>query len=107
MKSNLLVKKLLGLVEMMSGLVNATIRDNTAIFIFFCHSRFALKTVHPFRNFLVVLPPPTLYKVETQKKILDTRVQRWLWGEGRGWTSMNWKTPQKRKSVPRLLSMIF
>ena len=45
-------------------------------------------------------PPPTLYKVETRKKILDTRVQHCLWAEGRGWT------PQKRKSVPRLLSMI-
>ena len=67
MKSILLVKKLLGLVEMTSGLVNATIRDSTAIFIFFCHSRFPLKTVHPFCNFLVVLPPPTLYKVETRK----------------------------------------
>ena len=30
-------------------------------------SRFPLKTVHPFRNFLAVLPPPTLYKVETRK----------------------------------------
>ena len=68
MKSNLLIKKLLGLVEMTSGLVNATIRDSTAIFIFFCHSRFPLKTGHPFCNFLVVRPPPTLYKVETRKK---------------------------------------
>ena len=31
--------------------------------------RFPLKTVHPFRNFLAVLPPPTLYKVETRKKV--------------------------------------
>ena len=31
-------------------------------------SRFPLKTVHLFRNFLAVLPPPTLYKVETRKK---------------------------------------
>ena len=31
-------------------------------------SRFPLKTVHPFQNFLAVLPPPTLYKVETWKK---------------------------------------
>ena len=69
-------------------------------------SRFPLKTVHPFRNFLAVLPPPTLYKVETQKKILDTRVQHCLWGEGRGWTCVNWKTPQKLKRVPRFLSMI-
>ena len=44
-------------------------------------SRFPLKTVHPFRKFLPVLPvlpPPTLYKVETRKKILDTRVQHCL-----------------------------
>ena len=39
-------------------------------------------------------------------KILDTRVQHCLWGEGRGWTYVNWKTPQKRKIVPRLLYMI-
>ena len=69
-------------------------------------SRFPLKTVHPFRNFLAVLPPPTLYKVETRKKILDTYIQHCLWGEGRVWTCVNWKTPQKCKSVPRLLSMI-
>ena len=43
--------------------------DSNAIFIFFCHSRFPHKTVcHPFHNYLAVLPPPTLYKVETQKK---------------------------------------
>ena len=27
-----------------------------------------LKTMHPFQDFLAVLPPPTLYKVETRKK---------------------------------------
>ena len=55
-------------------------------------SRFPLKTVHPFRNFLAVFLSPILYKVET----LDTRVQNSLWGEGGegrggGWTSVNWK----------------
>ena len=40
---------------------------------------FPLKTVHPFRKFLAVLPPPTIYKVETRKKI----VQHCLWAEGR------------------------
>ena len=40
------------------------------------------------------------------EKIRDTRVQHCLWGEGRSWTCVNWKTPQKRESVPRLLSMI-
>ena len=62
-------------------------------------SRFPYKIVHPFQNFLAVLPPPTLYKVETLKKILDTRVQHCLWGEGRGWTCENWKTLQKCKCV--------
>ena len=66
--------------------------------------RFPLKTVQRFRNFLAVLPPPTRYKVETRKKILDTRVQHCLWGEGRGWTCVNWKTPQRHKSVPRRLN---
>ena len=69
-------------------------------------SRFPLKTVHPFRSFLAVLPPPNLYKVETRKKfwihasniVCDVR--------GGGWTCVHWKSPQKRKSVPGLLSMI-
>ena len=47
-------------------------------------SWFPLKTVHPFRNCLAVLPPSTLYNC--------------LWGEGRGWTFVNWKTSQKCKS---------
>ena len=46
--------------------------------------------------------PLTLFS----KTILDIRVQHCLRGEGRGWTCVNWKTPQKCKSVPRLLSMI-
>ena len=28
---------------------------------------------------------------------MDTGVQQCLWGEGRGWTCVNFKTPQKRK----------
>ena len=48
-------------------------------------------------------PPYTKLKLG---KILETRVQQCLWGEGRGWTCVNWKTPQKLKRVPRLLSMI-
>ena len=50
-----------------------------------------------------LLPPSTNLKLG---KILDTRVQYVLWGEGTGWTCVNWKTLQKRVSVPRLLSMI-
>ena len=32
-------------------------------------SRFPLKTVHHFQNFLALLPPPIQYKVETRRKI--------------------------------------
>ena len=46
-------------------------------------SRFPLKTVHLFRNFLAVLPPPTLYKVETRKNSGNTRPTVFVgWGEG-------------------------
>ena len=41
-------------------------------------SRFPITKGERFRNFLAVLPPPTRYKVETWKKILDTRVQHCL-----------------------------
>ena len=64
------------------------------------------KTVHPFRNFRVVLPPSPYTKLQLEKKILETCVQRCLWGEGRGRVCVNWKTPQKFKSIPRLLSLI-
>ena len=43
--------------------------DNTAIFIFFCYFSVPSKNSAAFsKQFLAVLPPPTLYKVETQKK---------------------------------------
>ena len=44
---------------------------SNAIFIYlcvFCHSEVTYETVHPFRNFLAVLPSPTLYNVESRKK---------------------------------------
>ena len=69
-------------------------------------SQFPLKTVHPFQNFLAVLLSPHPIQSSNSQKILDTRVQHCLWGEERGWTSVNWKTPQKYKSVLRLLPMI-
>ena len=58
----------------------------------------SINILHPFRNFLAVLPLPTRYKVETPKKILETRFQLCLWGEGRSWACVNWKTPQKCKT---------
>ena len=54
---------------------------DSAVFIIFFN--FPHKTVHPFRNCLAVLPPPTMYKV------LYARVQLRLWGEGRGWALEN------------------
>ena len=64
-----------------------------SIYIF----RFPLKTVHPFQNFLAVLPPPHPIQSWNSEKILDTRVQHCLWGEGRGWTCWNGKLPRKAK----------
>ena len=69
-------------------------------------SRFPLKTVHPFRNFLAVLSPPTLYKVETRKKFWIHASDIVCGVREGGWTCVHWKSPQKRKSVPKLLSMI-
>ena len=43
-------------------------------------SRFPLKTVHPFRNFLAVLPSPHPIQSSNPEKILDTCVQHCLWG---------------------------
>ena len=43
--------------------------DSAAIYSYFSViSQFPLKTVHPFQNFLAVLPLLTLYKVETLKE---------------------------------------
>ena len=64
-------------------------------------SRFPLKTVHPFRHFLQFFLSLPIQSWNSEI-ILDTRVQNCLLGEGRGWTCVNWKTPQKCKSVPRL-----
>ena len=76
---------------------------NIHIFLSFLGS--LLKQCIVFEIFLQFsLPPP--YKKLKLGKILETRVQQCLWGEGRGWTCVNWKTPQKLKRVPRLLSMI-
>ena len=79
--------------------------DSTVIFIFLSFLGSLLKQCIFFEIFLqfFLLPPYAKLKLG---KILDTRVQHCLWGEGRGWTCVNWKMPQKCKSVPRLLSMI-
>ena len=64
-------------------------------------SRFPLKTVHPFRNFLAVFPLPTLYKVETRKKFCLQRVQHCLWGEGRGLDLCELENAPKTQKCPK------
>ena len=47
-----------------------------------------------FSKFSCSSPSPHPIQSWNSKKILDTRVQLCLWGEGRGWTCVNWKTPR-------------
>ena len=47
-----------------------------------------------FSKFSCSSPSPHPIQSWNSKKILDTRVQHCLWGEGRGWTCVNWKTPR-------------
>ena len=76
---------------------------NIHIFLSFHGS--LLKQCIIFEIFLQFFLPPSYTKLKLGKNS-ESRVQHCLWGEGRGWTCVNWKTPQKRKSVPRLLSMV-
>ena len=46
------------------------------------------------------------FKVETRKEIWIHSSNIVLWDDRSGWACVNWKTPKKCKSVPRLLSMI-
>ena len=71
--------------------------DSTAIFIFFCYFSVPSLNSAAFSKFSCSSRSPTLYKVETRKEILDSYIQHCLWGERRGWTYVNWKTPQKCK----------
>ena len=82
--------------------------DSDAIFIFFCHSGFPHQTVLPFRNFFCISLLPLLPQPHTKfrlRKNSGCTCPTLFVGEGRGWACVNWKTRQKCKSVPRLLSM--
>ena len=46
------------------------------------------------------------FKVETRKEIRKNSSNIVLWDKRSGWACVNWKTPKKCKSVPRLVSMI-
>ena len=64
------------------------------------------KTVHHFQNLFCSSPSPHPVQSWNSEKFLDTCIQLCLGGEGRGWACVNWKTPQKCKSIPRLMSVI-
>ena len=68
---------------------------NIHIFLLFLGS--LLKQYSVFEIFLQFSLPPPYKKLKLGKKVLDTRVQHCLWGEGRGWTCLNWKTPRNAK----------
>ena len=59
-----------------------------------------------FEIFLQFFLPRLIQSCNQGKIILETCVQRCLWGEGRGRVCVNWETSQKFKSISRLLSMI-
>ena len=80
--------------------------DSTAIFIFFCYLSVPSLNTSAFAKFSCSSPSPHPIQSWNSEKILDTLVQHCWWGEGRGWTCVNWKTPKKCKCVPRLVSMI-
>ena len=64
-----------------------------------------LKQCILFAIFLQFCLPPPDTKLKLGKNSGYTHPTLFVgWGEG--WMSMNWKTPQKRNSVSRLLSMI-
>ena len=76
---------------------------------FSLYSVFPHREVHPFRNFLAVLSPPTLYKVETGKKILDLfqiHASNFVCGVRGGVGLCVLENTPECKSVPRLLSMV-
>ena len=62
--------------------------------------------MHPFRNFLADLPPPTLYKVETRKKFWIHASNIVCGVRGVVLDLCELENAPKGKSVPRFLSMI-
>ena len=72
----------------------------------YCNIHIFLSFLPSFSKFSCSFFSPHPTQSWNSERILDTRVQNCLWGEGKGWTCVSWKTPQKCKSVPRLLSMI-
>ena len=75
------------------------------IHIFLSFLGYLIKRCTLFEIFLQFSLSQPYTKLKLGKKSQDTPVQHCLRSEGRGWTCVNWKTPQKC-SVPRLLSRI-
>ena len=79
--------------------------DSTAICIFFRLFSSLLKQCIIFEIFLQFSLPLPYTKLKLRKNFGSMRPTLFV-GDGRGPTCVNWKTPQKRTIVPRLLSMI-
>ena len=77
---------------------------NIHIFLWFVVS--LLKQCNLFGIFLQFSLPSPYTKLKLGKKNSGYTRPTLFVGWGRDWTCLNWKTPQKRKSVPRLVSMI-
>ena len=73
-----------GVIRLSRGKVFGTVMQYS---LFSVISGCLYNTVHPFRNFLAVLPPPTLYNFETRRK--NSGYMRCLWGGARGWAYVN------------------
>ena len=67
-------------------------------------------TISPSIRFDIILQnfkkPLDSFSPQLGKKVLETCVQRCLWDEGKGRVWEHWRTPQKFKSISRLLSTI-
>ena len=63
------------------------------------------KTVQPCWEYLAMFSPQRI-QCWNSRKILDTRVQRCLWGATRSWKYEIWGKLQKRLCVPRLLPVL-
>ena len=75
--------------DFIATILDKTPWDSIAIHIFLLLLGSLLKQGNVFEIFLRFSLLPPYRKLKLGKKILDTRIQHCLWGEGRGWTCMN------------------
>lgn len=78
-----------GVIRQSRAKVLGTVRQYS---LFSVSSGCLYNAVHPFRNFLAVLPPPPYTMLKLVKKILDTHVQQ-------GWNLAVARSPVATKNV--------